>query len=214
MADKVLLSEDSLQNMADAIREKLATEDTYKPREMADAIRSIPQPDISGKMDKEVYDANNDGVVDDSEALGGYDASEYLRKATYDTNDNGIVDNAEAVNGHTVAKDVPADAKFTDTVYDDTALSSRVTSAEGSITSLQTAVASKANQSDLTALGARMASAEDDLSHLPEPAASDGVFVVTQNNRNMELTKFGNGSDSASLHLGFYLDSDGDVCQS
>ena len=41
-------------------------------------------------------------------------------KSTYDTNDNGIVDNAEKVNNHTVEIDVPNDAVFTDTLYDDT----------------------------------------------------------------------------------------------
>ena len=43
-----------------------------------------------------------------------------MLKSTYDKNNNGIVDNAEKVNGFTVAKNVPADAKFTDTVYNDT----------------------------------------------------------------------------------------------
>ena len=42
-----------------------------------------------------------------------------MTKAVYDTNDDGIVDNAEKVNGHTVECDVPADAQFTDTIYDD-----------------------------------------------------------------------------------------------
>ena len=40
-----------------------------------------------------------------------------MSKTTYDTNENGIVDNTEKVNGHTVGKDIPADAKLTDTVY-------------------------------------------------------------------------------------------------
>lgn len=35
----------------------------------------------------------------------------------YDTNNSGVVDNAEKVSNHTVEKDVPSDAKFTDTVY-------------------------------------------------------------------------------------------------
>lgn len=43
-----------------------------------------------------------------------------MQKSRYDSNDNGIVDNAEKVGGFTVQKAVPADAKFTDTVYDDT----------------------------------------------------------------------------------------------
>jgi hypothetical protein len=40
-----------------------------------------------------------------------------MLKTTYDTNESGVVDNAEKVNGHTVAADVPAEAKFTDTTY-------------------------------------------------------------------------------------------------
>lgn len=40
-----------------------------------------------------------------------------MRKEVYDTNNNGIVDNAERVNGHTVDSDVPASAEFTDTTY-------------------------------------------------------------------------------------------------
>jgi len=38
----------------------------------------------------------------------------------YDKNKNGIVDNAEKVNNYTVLTDVPANAVFTDTIYDDT----------------------------------------------------------------------------------------------
>lgn len=44
----------------------------------------------------------------------------------YDTNKNGVVDNAEKVNGHNVYKDVPSDAVFTDTVYDDTMIKGQV----------------------------------------------------------------------------------------
>lgn len=46
-----------------------------------------------------------------------------MLKSIYDTDDDGKVDsaeNADTVSGHTVLKDVPSDAKFTDTVYDDT----------------------------------------------------------------------------------------------
>lgn len=38
---KVLISESILTAIADAIREKLSTTDTYKPSEMADAVESI-----------------------------------------------------------------------------------------------------------------------------------------------------------------------------
>lgn len=46
-------------------------------------------------------------------------ASGDMSTVIYDKNNNGIVDDAEKVNGHEVWKDVPADAKFTDTIYDD-----------------------------------------------------------------------------------------------
>ena len=44
----------------------------------------------------------------------------------YDINKDGIVDDAEKVNGHSVFKDVPSDAVFTDTVYDDTIIRGQV----------------------------------------------------------------------------------------
>lgn len=53
-----------------------------------------------------------------------------MTKAIYDTNDSGTVDNAELVGGFSVGCDVPADAVFTDTVYDDTALKGRVSTLE------------------------------------------------------------------------------------
>lgn len=49
-----------------------------------------------------------------------------MKKEIYDVNNNGIVDNAEKVNNHTVEADVPANAKFTDTIYDDTAIRAEI----------------------------------------------------------------------------------------
>ena len=48
----------------------------------------------------------------------------------YDINKNGIVDDAEKVNGHSVYKDVPSDAVFTDTVYDDTTIRANMNNIE------------------------------------------------------------------------------------
>ncbi|MCH3999354.1 MAG: hypothetical protein LKF15_03050 [Lachnospiraceae bacterium] len=44
----------------------------------------------------------------------------------FDADGDGVVDNAAKVNGHTVACDVPADAVFTDTAYDDSELKTAV----------------------------------------------------------------------------------------
>lgn len=63
----------------------------------------------------EDMDAATKKYVDDSVGnAGGGD----MLKSVYDTNGNGIVDNAEKEGGHTVAKDVPEDAAFTDTTYE------------------------------------------------------------------------------------------------
>lgn len=52
--------------------------------------------------------------VDDSMASAG---NGDMLKSVYDKDGDGVVDNAQKVGGHTVAADVPAGAKFTDTTY-------------------------------------------------------------------------------------------------
>ena len=52
-------------------------------------------------------------ILDGADGQGTGD----MRTEVYDTDQNGIVDNAEKVNNHTVNSDVPADAVFTDTTY-------------------------------------------------------------------------------------------------
>ena len=70
----------------------------------------------------------NDGL--DGVGIGDMLAS------TYDTNNNGIVDNSEKVNGLTVKTAVPANAVFTDTVYDDTAILSAIETKSDKATTL------------------------------------------------------------------------------
>ena len=53
--------------------------------------------------------------VDDSVANAGCGD---MLKSVYDKDDDGVVDNAKKVDGHTVGKDVPSDAVFTDTTYE------------------------------------------------------------------------------------------------
>ena len=60
-------------------------------------------------------------------------ADSAMQKSAYDSDSDGIVDKAkdsETVNRHAVYKDVPADAVFTDTVYDDTELQAAVKKAQ------------------------------------------------------------------------------------
>lgn len=60
------------------------------------------------------YNPATKKYVDDAMASAG---TGDMLKNIYDTNNNGIVDNAEKVNGLTVQTAVPANAKFTDTTY-------------------------------------------------------------------------------------------------
>lgn len=85
--------------------------------------------DISTKQDilvsgTNIKTINNQSLLGSGNITiqGGGSGGGDMYKSTYDTNDNGVVDNAEKVNNHTVEKDVPPDAKFTDTVYDDTSI--------------------------------------------------------------------------------------------
>ena len=56
-----------------------------------------------------------------------------MTTSVYDSNGSGVVDNAEKVNGKTVAENVPAGAKFTDTVYDDTEVRGLITGVNGKV---------------------------------------------------------------------------------
>lgn len=50
-----------------------------------------------------------------AEEVEGLLNGSFMRKLIYDQDNDGVVDNADAVNGHTVYSDVPANAVFTDT---------------------------------------------------------------------------------------------------
>lgn len=63
-----------------------------------------------------VSQLENDKNYVTQEDLGSAGYGDMVR-SVYDTNNNGIVDNAEKVNGFTVGTNVPANAKFTDTIY-------------------------------------------------------------------------------------------------
>lgn len=60
------------------------------------------------------YNPSTKKYVDDAIADKGVGN---MLKSVYDINNNGVVDNAEKVNGLTVLTAVPANAKFTDTIY-------------------------------------------------------------------------------------------------
>ena len=96
-------------------------------------------------------DAATKKYVDDSvSSAGGGD----MLKSVYDKDGNGVVDNAQKVNGHTVAKDVPADAVFTDTKYEAATASSPglMTAADYSKLAAFSAASDYAKKTDITGL--------------------------------------------------------------
>lgn len=136
----------------------------------------------NGAMQKTVYDADADGIVDNAEALQGHGADYFAKasdlapitsaisgkmdKSVYDADADGIVDNAEKVNGHTVHSDVPAQAVFTDTVYDDTEIRGDI----GDLDNLQT--------SDKTSLVAAVNVAHSEAVAAAQTATGLGLSVV------------------------------------
>ena len=59
----------------------------------------------------------SDGNFKEFTVTNGQGAGD-MTMAKYDKNGDGIVDNAELVNGYSVNSNVPADAKFTDTIFE------------------------------------------------------------------------------------------------
>ena len=80
----------------------------------ADAEEVLSKTNTASYTPSASYHPATKKYVDDSvSAAGGGD----MLKAVYDANNNGRVDDADKVNGLTVESAVPANAKFTDTVY-------------------------------------------------------------------------------------------------
>ena len=100
------------------------------------ASENMPEeyPDFISEAQK-VLDETKEVLGDVEKALpvGGTAEQGDMMSSVYDTNHNGIVDNAEKVNNHTVDSDVPSNAKFTDTIYDDTEIKKSIANVEKEI---------------------------------------------------------------------------------
>lgn len=143
----------------------------------------------NGAMQKTVYDADADGIVDNAEALQGHGADYFAKasdltsitsaisgkmdKSVYDADGDGIVDNAEKVNGHTVHSDVPAQAVFTDTVYDDTEIKGDIGDLDNLQTSDKTSLVAAVNVAHSEAVAAAKTATDLGLS------VKDGMLQVT-----------------------------------
>lgn len=143
----------------------------------------------NGAMQKTVYDADADGIVDNAEALQGHGADYFAKasdlapitsaisgkmdKSVYDADGDGIVDDAEKVNGHTVHSDVPAQAVFTDTVYDDTEIRGDIGDLDNLQTSDKTSLVAAVNVAHSEAVAAAKTATDLGLS------VKDGMLQVT-----------------------------------
>lgn len=97
LADAILLEAQTARASENALQGRMNTAEG-NITSLGTAVDTINNTSLPAKMDKSVYDSNGDGVVD----------------------------NAKKVNNHTVDKDVPSNAVFTDTVYDDTELRNKI----------------------------------------------------------------------------------------
>ncbi len=130
--------------------------DNYATLAEMKAVVDKRMPDIFTATCKEtgkfyIYNKNNE--VD--ETLGKWreisvDSDDYVTKTYLDTelaNKSNIDHTHTTVNGHTVESDVPADAKFTDTVYDDTEVKAEIAK-KADITSIPSKVSELTNDSN------------------------------------------------------------------
>ena len=122
---------------------------------------------------------------------GGGTGDGDMKKSVYDTNNDGVVDaadNAATVSGHTVAKDVPSDAKFTDTVYDDTSISNRVGAIEEVIPEGATSSNQLATESDIPTIVAN-----------PSGSASAGDLTKLQIGSDIYGVPSGGGNTTSKI---------------
>ena len=130
--------------------------DSYATLAEMKAVVDKRMPDIFTATCKEtgkfyIYNKNNE--VD--ETLGKWreisvDSDDYVTKTYLDTelaNKSNIDHTHTTVNSHTVESDVPADAKFTDTVYDDTEVKAEIAK-KADITSIPSKVSELTNDSN------------------------------------------------------------------
>ena len=144
------------ENFRDIGTQQNFERDSYATLAEMKAVIDKRMPDIftatckeTGKFD--IYNKNNE--VD--EILGKWrelsiDGADYVTKTYVDTEIAKKADTDHThttVNGHTVESDVPVDAKFTDTIYDDTDIKAEIAK-KADITSIPSKVSELANDSN------------------------------------------------------------------
>lgn len=111
--------------MADVSQIRVSPNDVYDIKDTV--ARRVATTSELGRVkpDGTTITIDQDGTI---HSAGGSGTGDML-KSVYDTDNDGKVDsaeNADTVSGHTVLTDVPQNALFTDTVYDDTEVRSLI----------------------------------------------------------------------------------------
>lgn len=111
---KVLVTESSLESIADAIRAKNGTENTYRPGEMAAAIEAIETPDL------EALTATQNGTYAPSAGKNGFSGAVVNVPNSYAAGDEGkVVSNGELVAQTARASEITANGTYDTTTNDE-----------------------------------------------------------------------------------------------
>ncbi len=149
------------------------------------------------------YVANKDTYEEPSQIASDWDilslkgsdgsGSGDMSKQTYDSNDNGVVDNSEKVNGLTVETAVPAGAKFTDTVYDDTTMQDEVDANTAKFTNVDTNLSLGTHSGTMLVIE----SSDGDNVTLPESATAKAGLLSGNDKDKIDAISGSNTGDEA-----------------
>ncbi len=101
-------------DVVEALNEAIGTKANVS--DIPDVINNLTSTATTDALSAYQGKVLNDKISTINTSLASKGSGDML-KSVYDTDGDGIVDNAEKVNGFTVGVNVPANAKFTDTVY-------------------------------------------------------------------------------------------------
>ena len=209
---KVLVTESYLDDIADAIREQNGTENTYKPPQMAPAIRSLP---VGGSAEEITYDNTSSGL-DAENVQSAIDEleSEKQDELTFDNEPTANSNNPVTSGGVYTALDGKVDKASGKGLSANDFTDADKTKLDGIESGAEVNVQSDWSQTD---------NSEDDFIKnkptLGTAAAKNVTTAVTNGSSDLvtsggvysEMT--GNNSNYGKYHLELYIDSDGDICQ-
>ena len=115
-----------------------------------DGISPVVSINKSGKSTTiQITDVNGTHTATINDGKDGNGSGDMLT-SVYDIDKDGIVDNAKKVNGHTIESNVPENAKFTDTLYDDSEIQEKIANQSNEIEKNQANIGTTSDTYDKT----------------------------------------------------------------